>query len=224
MNHLTDSSQSQKYLLLLACGHSGSLILAAVLASKIIAVGKLVVPAGVLAYSLTFIMTDVISEIWGKEQAQVVIIGGFIALVFAFALTGISILWPPASFWPHQESFETVLGSTSRIMIASLTAYLFSQYHDVWAFHFWKRITTNRFLWFRNNASTIVSQLLDSVVFITIAFYGVMPVLPLILGQWVVKVGIAALDTPVVYILVYLLRRRLPSPDMGPGFEPDVRG
>jgi hypothetical protein len=105
-------------------------------------------------------------------------------------------------------------------MIASLVAYVCSQYHDVWAFHFWKRVTSARFLWLRNNASTIVSQLLDSVVFITIAFYGSMPLVPLIVGQWVVKVGIAVLvDTPLVYLLVYLLRRRLPSVKLGASFE-----
>jgi len=204
---------------LLACIYSGSLVLAAVMASKIIAVGRLVVPAGVLAYCLTFLITDVISEIWGKERAQTVVMGGFITLVLVFLLTGVSILWPPASFWPHQKAYETILGSSARIMVASLTAYLFSQYHDVWAFHFWKRVTSDRFLWLRNNASTIVSQLLDSVVFITIAFYGSMPLVPLILGQWVVKVGIAALDTPFVYLLVYLVRRRLPTVKLGPSFE-----
>lgn len=204
---------------MLACIYSGSLVLAAVMASKIIAVGRLVVPAGVLAYCLTFLITDVISEIWGKERAQTVVMGGFITLVLVFLLTGVSILWPPASFWPHQKAYETILGSSARIMVASLTAYLFSQYHDVWAFHFWKRVTSDRFLWLRNNASTIVSQLLDSVVFITIAFYGSMPLVPLILGQWVVKVGIAALDTPFVYLLVYLVRRRLPTVKLGPSFE-----
>jgi len=195
------------------------LVLAAVLASKLIAVGGLVVPAGVLAYSLTFLITDVISEIWGKERAQTVVVGGFITLVLVFVLTGISIIWPPASFWPHQQAYETILGSSARIMVASLTAYLFSQYHDVWAFHFWRRVTTERFLWLRNNASTIVSQLLDSVVFIAIAFYGVMPLVPLILGQWVVKVGVAVLDTPLVYLLVYLVRRRLQPVELGPKFE-----
>lgn len=204
---------------MLACIYSGSLVLAAVMASKIIAVGRLVVPAGVLAYCLTFLITDVISEIWGKERAQTVVMGGFITLVLVFLLTGVSILWPPASFWPHQKAYETILGSSARIMVASLTAYLISQYHDVWAFHFWKRVTSDRFLWLRNNASTIVSQLLDSVVFITIAFYGSMPLVPLILGQWVVKVGIAAMDTPFVYLLVYLVRRRLPTVKLGPSFE-----
>jgi len=211
--------RGQNYLALLACVYSGSLVLAAIMASKIIVVGPLVVPAGVLAYCLTFVITDVISEAWGKERAQAVVMGGFITLVLAFALTGISIVWPPASFWPHQQEYETILGSSARIMVASLIAYLLSQYHDVWAFHFWKRVTTERFLWLRNNASTVVSQLLDSIVFITIAFYGSMPLRPLILGQWAVKVGIAVLDTPFVYLLVYLLRRRVPSTKVGPSFE-----
>ena len=215
----SDSRRGLNYLTLLACIFAGSLVLAAVMASKIIQVGPIVVPAGVLAYCLTFLITDVISEVWGKEQAQTVVTGGFITLVLVFVLTSASIVWPPASFWPHQQAYKTILGSSARIMIASLTAYLFSQYHDVWAFHFWKRVTTDRFLWLRNNASTVVSQLLDSVVFITIAFYGSLPVMPLILGQWFVKVGIALLDTPFVYLLVYVVRRRLPSTKLGPTLE-----
>ncbi len=214
-----DLQRLESYLALLACIYAGSLVLAAVMASKIIVVGPIVVPAGVLAYCLTFLITDVISEVWGKERAQTVVMGGFITLVLVFVLTGISILWPPAPFWPHQQAYKTILGSSARIMVASLAAYLFSQYHDVWAFHFWRRLTTERYLWLRNNASTVVSQLLDSVVFITIAFYGTMPLAPLIVGQWVVKVGIALLDTPFVYLLVYLLRRRLPSTKLGPSFE-----
>jgi uncharacterized integral membrane protein (TIGR00697 family) len=214
-----DSQRGLNYLSLLACIFAGSLVLAAVMASKIIKVGPIVVPAGVLAYCLTFLITDVISEIWGKEEAQTVVMGGFITLVLVFVLTSASIVWPPASFWPHQQAYQTILGSSARIMVASLTAYLFSQYHDVWAFHFWKRLTTDRFLWLRNNASTIVSQLLDSVVFITIAFYGSLPVMQLIFGQWVVKVVIALLDTPFVYLLVYLVRRRLLSTRLGPTFE-----
>ena len=216
---LSDEQRGQNYLALLACIYAGSLVLAAVMASKIITVGRLVVPAGVFAYCFTFLITDVVSEIWGKQQAQTVVMGGFITLVLVFVLTALSIVWPPASFWPHQRAYQTILGSSARIMVASLAAYLFSQYHDVWAFHFWRRVTKERFLWLRNNASTIISQLLDSVVFITIAFYGSMPLMELILGQWVVKVGIAVLDTPFVYLLVSVVRRRLPSTKLGPSFE-----
>ena len=214
---MSQVEKKEKAFIILLSIFIGSITIASVLANKIISVFGFFVPAGILAYSITFICTDVISEIWGKDRAKNVVSGGFIALIFAFLLVQIALIWPKAPFWNGEEAFSTILGSTTRIIIASFAAYLISQFHDVWAFHFWRRVTSARFLWLRNNASTIVSQLLDSVVFITIAFYGSMPLLPLIVGQWVVKVGIAVLDTPLVYLLVYLLKRRLPSAEVSPG-------
>ncbi|SMC20608.1 hypothetical protein SAMN02746041_00965 [Desulfacinum hydrothermale DSM 13146] len=205
-------SKDQKAFLVLNSLFVGSLVIASVLASKIITVFGLVVPAGVLAYCITFVITDVISELWGRERAASTVLGGFLALLFSLVLVRLAIAWPPAGFWPHDESFRTILDSTSRIIVASFTAYLLSQYHDVWAFHLLKRLTGGRHLWLRNNASTAVSQLIDTVVFVTIAFYGSMPVLPLILGQWVVKLTIAALDTPVIYAVIWLLRTRQWAP------------
>lgn len=120
----------------------------------------------------------------------------------------IAIALPAAPFWQNQDAFVSVVGSTSRIIVASLAAYLVSQYHDVWLFHLLKRKTGGKHLWLRNNASTAVSQLIDSVIFIVIAFYGVMPVWPLIFGQWIVKMAIALIDTPLVYLFVGILRRR----------------
>jgi uncharacterized integral membrane protein (TIGR00697 family) len=185
----------------------GSLTIAAVLASKIINVFGFYVPAGILAYSVTFAATDVISEIWGKKISGQVVLAGFFALVFVLALIQGAILWPPAPFWKNQESFTLILGSTSRIIIGSVAAYLVSQFHDVWMFHVLKKAFNSRYLWLRNNVSTIISQFIDSFIFITIAFYGVVPIWPLILGQWIVKLGIAVLDTPVVYLLVRLLKK-----------------
>ncbi len=98
-----------------------------------------------------------------------------------------------------------VLEQAPRIAIASLIAYLVSQHHDVWAFHFWKKKTGGKFLWLRNNVSTISSQLLDSALFITIAFYGIMPIWPLILGQRAVKIIIAAIDTPFLYASIWMM-------------------
>ncbi|OIP94487.1 MAG: transporter [Syntrophobacteraceae bacterium CG2_30_61_12] len=190
----------------------GSLVIASVLASKIITVFGLVVPAGVLAYCITFVVTDVVGELWGERHANMVVGAGFVALLAAFPLVWLALAWPPAPFWPHDPAFHTILGSTSRIIVASFTAYLISQYHDVWAFNWLKQLTAGRHLWLRNNLSTAVSQLLDSVVFITIAFFGVMPIVPLILGQWAIKLVIALLDTPVIYATVWLLRRRRLSP------------
>ncbi len=185
----------------------GALVISSVLASKIISIFDLFVPAGVLAYCITFVVTDVISEIWGKERANRVVFSGFIALLVTFLLIRIALTWDAAPFWREQKAFSTILGSTSRIIIASFIAYLVSQYHDVWAFHIWRKLTEGRHLWLRNIASTVVSQFIDTLIFITIAFYGTMPVFPLMKGQYFIKVLIALLDTPFVYLVVILIRR-----------------
>jgi uncharacterized integral membrane protein (TIGR00697 family) len=187
----------------------GSITIASVLANKIINVFGLFVPAGVLAYSMTFLMTDAISEIWGKEAAKDTVFGGFIGLLAVLFLIQISMIWPRAPFWKQEAAYQTSMGSTSRIIIASFIAYLVSQFHDVWAFQFWKKITGGRHLWLRNNFSTAVSQFIDSSFFITVAFYGVMPVWPLIWSQWLVKLAIALLDTPIIYGIVWLLRKKI---------------
>ena len=201
---------------------SGCLAIAAVLAGKIINVFGLSVPAGVIAYCFTFICTDVISEIHGRKKAGMTVFSGFISLVLVFLLIQVALWWEPAPFWKHGQAFNTILGYTPRIIIGSLAAYLLSQYHDVWLFHLVRRITGGRHLWLRNNLSTAASQLIDSAVFISIAFYGIMPVWPLILGQWVIKLAIAVLDTPLVYLIVRLMRSRqtsLPAHAAGTGAD-----
>jgi hypothetical protein len=199
---------NEKAFIILLSLFVGSLTIASVLASKIINVFGFFVPAGILAYSITFICTDVISEIWGKERANAAVWGGFMALIAVLIMVRIGLVWPRAPFWNQEEAFQSILGSTSRIILASFIAYLVSQFHDVWAFHFWKKLTGGSYLWLRNNLSTAVSQFIDSSLFITIAFYGVMPIWPLIFGQWVIKFAIAILDTPVVYLMVWLLKRQ----------------
>ncbi len=200
---------NEKYFIILLSIFVGSITIASVLANKIINVFGLFVPAGVLAYSMTFLMTDTISEIWGKETANRTVFGGFIGLVAVWVLIQISLAWPKAPFWKQEAAYQIIMGSTSRIIIASFIAYLFSQFHDVWAFHFWKKITGGRHLWLRNNLSTAVSQFIDSSLFITVAFYGSMPIWPLIWSQWLVKLAIAFLDTPIIYGIVWLLRKKL---------------
>ena len=206
---MNNSNNNDKSFIIILSIFVGSITIAAVLANKIINVFGLFVPAGILAYSITFICTDVISEIWGKERARFTVIGGFIALISILILTQIALVWPKAPFWKNDQAFQSILGSTSRIIIASFTAYLVSQFHDVWAFHFWRKVTNDRHLWLRNNLSTATSQFIDSFLFITIAFYGVMPIWPLIIGQWVIKIAIAILDTPAVYFVVWLVRDKI---------------
>jgi hypothetical protein len=185
---------------------SGSLVISAVLAAKLIAIGPLVAPAGVLAFSLTFLCTDIVNEIHGPRAAYRVVLGGFVALLITLGLIRMAVAWPPAAFWDHQEAYAIILETSERVIVASVSAYAVSQSVDVWVFARLRRATKGRFLWLRNNASTALAQLVDTTVFVTIAFLGTAPILPIILGQWVIKLLIALLDTPIVYAAVWWLR------------------
>jgi queuosine precursor transporter len=196
--------------LYLAAIFVAAMITANVVSGKIIMLGGLVAPAGVLAYSITFAVTDVVCEIWGKERTQTIVRAGFAVQVLVWLLIALAVQVPGAPFWRNQAAYAVVLGATNRIIAASLIAYAVSQTFDVWLFNRIKLATNGRFLWLRNNVGTIVSQTLDTGLFITIAFYGTTDLLPLIGGQLVVKWIIALLDTPFVYAGVYLLRRLLP--------------
>ncbi|MFC1698195.1 queuosine precursor transporter [Nanoarchaeota archaeon] len=182
------------------------IVIANILANKIVMFGPFTVPAGIIVFSSTFLITDIISEKWGRKTARKAVWAGFFANIILVISLLIAINWQPAPFaQDFSNSFSIVLGLTPRIVLASLIAYLISQHHDVWAFNFWKKITKGKHLWLRNNASTAVSQLFDSVIFSFIAFYGVFPILPLIIGTYVVKLLIAILDTPFMYLIVYLM-------------------
>ena len=194
-------------LLLLSGIFCACLVAAATLAAKIVSIAALSVPAGVFAYCITFVCSDVISEVWGRRCANMVVLVGFIGLACTFLLIQLALWWPAAPFWHQEEAFHATLGMTPRIIAASLTAYVLSQFHDVWLYTLLKDRMRSRHLWLRNNVATILSQLIDSAVFIGIAFYGVMPVWPLIAGQWAVKVALALCDTPLVYAAVWCIRR-----------------
>ena len=180
--------------------------IAAVLAAKIINIAGFAVPAGVLAYAITFACTDIIGEVYGEKVARRMVMAGFIALISVTLLIQLAIVWPAAYFWQGQEMFEQVLGSSPRIIAGSMAAYVCSQYLDITIFSRLKQATDGKHLWLRNNVSTFSSQLIDSAVFVTIAFYGVFPISEMIIGQWVVKMLIAAVDTPMVYLGVSFLR------------------
>ncbi len=181
-------------------------VMANIFANKIVVVGPFTVPASVIVFSMTFFITDIISEKWGKADARKAVWAGFFANLLLILSIYIIVAWEPAAYaLEMSEMFSKVLALTPRIVVASFLAYIVSQNHDVWAFHFWKKKTKGKHLWLRNNASTIVSQFIDSVIFITIAFYGVFPIAPLILGQWIVKICIAIIDTPFMYISIWLM-------------------
>jgi len=181
------------------------LLLSNIIASKIIIVGGLILPAAIILYPVTFLFTDIVSEVDGKEQARALVMMGFYMSLVMVIVLFVGKLLPSAPFWKHQDAYNSILGATPRIVLASMIAYLISQHHDVWAFHWWKEKTAGKHLWLRNNLSTIVSQLIDSTLFIGIAFGGMYPlktIVIMIVSQYLVKVGIALIDTPFCYLLV----------------------
>lgn len=190
-----------------------AIFVAALLTSNVISVKlftvslswNLFLTVGVFVYPISFLCTDVISEVWGKKIAGKVVRYGFISNIILIFFIWISTILPAAPFWPNQEAFKTILGGSARIIFASMVAYLASQHWDVWFFHKVKGWTNGKHLWIRNNASTITSQILDTILFIGIAFWGKMPLGALFmmgLLQYVFKIVIAGIDTPFAYWLV----------------------
>jgi uncharacterized integral membrane protein (TIGR00697 family) len=206
-------------LVVLATLFTTCLIVANIITAKLVSIGGWVMPAGVIAYPLTFLFTDVISELYGRRIASRVVWVGFGANLLMVVLVFGGKLLPPAPFWEGQPAYESILGVVPRIVLASMIAYLISQQHDVFAFHFWRQKTKARFLWLRNNASTIVSQGIDTGLFITIAFWGIVPteiLINMLLTQYVIKLAIAVCDTPFCYLLVVLLKDKVkPPPPIG---------
>jgi len=187
-----------------------ALAAANVVASKVIMLFGFTAPAGIIVYPVTFMVTDVVSEVYGKGKATRVVWTGFAMMILLLIITRVAILLQPAPFYRQQEAFNQVFSASSRIIIASLIAYLASQSCDVALFHFWRNVTNTRYLWIRNNLSTMTSQLVDTVLFILIAFYGIYNLsdcLRLIGGQYLFKFVFAILDTPFVYLGVWWANR-----------------
>ena len=200
--------KTKKNLMLVNAIFITSLLIANVVSSKIVSFWGLTVPAAIVAYPLTFLMTDVIGEIWGKEEANKTVKLGFICQMVSLVLIGGAILLPVAPFADNQAQFTAILGSSFRVVFASMIGYLVSQSWDVWIFHkvrdayIKKHVSTKGGRWIWNNASTMTSQIIDTAIFITIAFIGVVPnIWTMILSQYLVKFVYALLDTPFFYLL-----------------------
>lgn len=195
------NSRESKFIYL--CGLFIAAILAAnTLASKLFEVGGFVMTAGIIAFPITFMITDIVNEVWGREKAQALVWSGLFANVLMLALYFIGVKLPAAGFWGGQAAFESILGAVPRIVGASMVAYLVSQTWDVWIFDLIRRKTKTG-LWVRNNVSTMTSQAIDSAIFLSLAFGGSLPFSSLLAmyGTYLVaKFAIAALDTPFVYL------------------------
>ena len=199
-------------LVALAMTFATLVVVANVIAVKPLDVNGWAVPAGILAYPFTFLVTDTISELYGRKTATRLVWMGLVLSALMVFLVYVAKVLPGAVFWDDQAAFDTILGSVPRIVLASLIAYLVSQHSDVILFHLFRRVTKKRHLWMRNIGSTTISQAIDTALFISIAFTGTFPageVWTLMYTQYLIKVGVAVVDTPIVYALVTYLSPRV---------------
>ena len=187
------------------------LIAANITAVKLIAVFGLLLPAAIVIFPVSYILGDVLTEVYGYRQARRVIWLGFLCNLVVVATIWIGQMLPAAGFWDGQAAYERILGLAPRILAASFLAYLVGEFANAFVLAKMKIATAGRWLWARTIGSTLVGQGLDSTIFITLAFVGVIPLGALvaaIVTQWLVKSAYEAAATPLTYAVVGYLKRR----------------
>ena len=207
----------EQFYIFLSAIFIASLVTCNLIANKFVTVDLgfkvFIVSAGILPYPLTFLVTDLISELYGQKKANLVVFSGFVASMFVllFLWLGGQFNAIPSSI-VNDDIYNSVFQNAWRIIAASMIAYLFAQFIDVRIFHFWKRLTNGKHLWLRNNGSTIASQLVDTTLVVIILFVGVWEsdqIISAIIDGWLFKMLMAAIDTPIIYGIIHLLKGKI---------------
>ncbi|MBI34511.1 MAG: hypothetical protein CMP67_04015 [Flavobacteriales bacterium] len=193
------------------------LVVCNLIANKFVAVSTFfreepfILSAGILPYPITFLITDLLSEFYGRKRTAIVIFTGFIASILIIAILKLGALFPSIEESPvSSETYAIVFGNSWRVIGASMIAYIMAQLIDVQLYEFWKKRTKGKMLWLRNNGSTIFSQLVDTILVVLVLFIGIKSyeqIVSIIIDGWVFKVVCAIVDTPIIYVSVFLIRR-----------------
>lgn len=187
------------------------LITANITAVKLVGILGLVLPAAIIIFPISYIFGDILTEVYGYREARRVIWLGFFCNLIAVIAIVVGQVLPAASFWDGQAAYQRILGYTPRLLVASFLAYLLGEFGNSFVLAKMKIVTSGRWLWTRTIGSTLVGQGLDSLVFITLAFVGTIPLSGLasaIVTQWLAKSLYEAAVTPLTYRLVNFLKRR----------------
>ncbi len=185
---------------------SSAIILCNLEVMKLTTLFGFTVTLGNILYGIIFLATDLLNEVYGPAEARKAVVAGFVSMLsMTLVMQGALLFTPSPDPWALEvnDAMKLLFGFMPRLAVASLTAYLVSQYHDVWSFNLIRRLTKGRYLWLRNNLSTMVSQLIDTLIFCGIAFWGVLtkPVfIDVLISTYVIKFVVAACDTPFMYL------------------------
>jgi len=196
-------------LVIIAAIFATCLITANIIAVKVISFGAVILPAAIVVFPLSYILGDILTEVYGYRWARRVIWLGFICNLVFVIFIWVGQVLPPASFWEGQGAYETILGFTPRLLAASFCGYLAGEFVNSFVLAKMKILTRGRWLWARTIGSTIVGEGLDTAIFIILAFIGTPSFAAImILYHWLVKTGIEAIATPLTYTVVNYLKRK----------------
>jgi uncharacterized integral membrane protein (TIGR00697 family) len=187
------------------------LLTANTMATKLITIGGVVLTAGIVIFPISYVVGDVLTEVWGYAATRQVIWLGFACNTLMVAALWLGGELPAAPFWKGQGAYETIFGHTPRVLVASFLAYLVGEFANAFVLAKLKVATQGRWLWMRTIGSTVVGQALDSAVFVTLAFAGVVPagaLVHIVAAQWIFKVVYEAAATPLTYAAVAWLKSR----------------
>ena len=212
-----NTEKSKKIYLYLAATFIAALVVCNLIANKFITIDlgfkTFVISAGVLPYPITFLITDILSEIYGKKKTARIVWAGFVASLFVLGVLLLAQQFTAIAGSPvDDETFNKVFGNSWRVIFASMTAYLCAQLIDVRIYHFWKEKTAGKHLWLRNNFSTVFSQLVDTTLVVCVLFLGVRShpeIIQFILDGWLFKILCAFIDTPLLYASTAFIRNKL---------------
>ena len=185
------------------------LITANVIAVKVNSLASFILPAAIIIFPVSYIFGDILTEVYGYRQARRVIWLGFFCNLIFVIFVGIGQILPAAPFWEGQEAYESILGYTPRLLVASFCGYLVGEFANSFILAKMKLLTRGRWLWARTIGSTIVGEGLDTAIFITLAFIGTPAfAVIMILYHWLAKTGIEVLATPFTYAVVNFLKKK----------------
>lgn len=212
-----NTEKSKKIYLYLAATFIAALVVCNLIANKFITIDlgfkTFVISAGVLPYPITFLITDILSEIYGKKKTARIVWAGFGASLFVLGVLLLAQQFTAIAGSPvDDETFNKVFGNSWRVIFASMTAYLCAQLIDVRIYHFWKEKTAGKHLWLRNNFSTVFSQLVDTTLVVCVLFLGARShseIIQFILDGWLFKILCAFIDTPLLYASTAFIRNKL---------------
>lgn len=186
------------------------LIISNVASSKILLLGPFTFDGGTILFPISYIFGDILTEVYGYSRSRRVIWSGFFCTALMALVLAIVGMLPPAPGWDHQEAYMAILGITPRIVLGSLIAYFSGEFSNSYILAKMKIWTRGRWLWTRTIASTIVGEGVDTLLFVMIAFYGVLSsslLISVIVSNYVFKVGVEACATPVTYAITNFLKR-----------------